>query len=109
MQKIDNLIKDQSDGMSELHEFEITTIALYRALDSNIVPLPGTMCLLENIKFLRISNDRKGRQEFVTVLKRAPVYNVGGVPSMEEQAANSPGIVSRIFGLFRGKKAAPQG
>lgn len=109
LQKIDNLINDTSDGMSELHEFEITTISLYRALDSHIVPLPATMALLNSIKSLRISNDRKGRQEFVTVLKRAPVYNVGGLPGYEEQQGQRPGLISRVVGLFRGNKQQPPG
>lgn len=102
LRKVDNLVSDTSDGMSDLHEREITGIALFRALNENIIPIPATMCFINNFISLRRSRDRLGRQEFVNVLKHRPSYMIN--PYFDEPGGQQKeGIGSRIMNFFRRK------
>lgn len=105
LQKVDMLLNDKSDGMSDLHEREVTAIALYRALHNKIIPIPATMMFLDEFISLRRSRDRLGRQEWVNILKGRPAYVVNPYFDEPSQDQNKgEGIFSRIFGLFRRKK-----
>ncbi len=102
LKKIDSIVTDMSDGMSDLHEREITAISLFRAFDASIIPIPGVMCFMENFMSLRRSRDRLGRQEFVNVLKHRPSYVIN--PYFDEPGGQQKeGIGSRIMNFFRRK------
>lgn len=106
LKKIDSLLVDDSDTLYELPQEQQIATALFRAFDENIIKIPATMSFIENVASLSRSLDRKGRQEFVTVLKRAPTYM--GLPQLDEQQQDKPGLLSRFFGMFRKPKQGPQ-
>lgn len=101
LKKIDSLLVDDSDTLYEIPQEQQTAISLFRALDQNIVKIPATMCFIANMTSLSRSLERRGRLEFVTVLKRAPIY--AGMPETDEQQDNKPGMLSRFFGMFSRK------
>ena len=106
LKKVDTLVTEMSDALTDLHEREITAIALFRAFN-NIIPIPATISFMEELMSLRRSRDRLGRQEFVEVLKRRPGYTI--IPYdfeiEEEQAAEQRrGLFSRLGGFFRRRR-----
>ncbi len=102
LQKVDNLITDNSDAMSDLHEREITAMALLKAFN-DITPIPATMSFIDNIKSLRRSRDRMGRTEFVKAFKGGSMnYSIN--PYFDEPDPKKPGLLGRIAGFFRGGK-----
>ncbi len=103
LKKIDGLITDNSDAMSDLNEDEITTFALFQDFNETIIEIPGTMILLEKIKSLRRSRDRLGRQEVVKTLKGSPGYVINPYNYEEDQR---PGMLQRLKGIFSKRKEA---
>jgi hypothetical protein len=106
LKKVDLLVTELNDALTDLHEREITAISLYRTLNL-IMQIPATSYFIEQLISLRRSRDRLGRQEFVEVLKRRPAYYT--IPyefEMEEEAMAEQrrGMLSRITGLFRRKR-----
>lgn len=103
LRKMDGIVTDSGDAMSDLHEREIAAIALFRALNTKIIPIPATMYFLENLASLRRSRDRMGRSEFVNILKGRPSYSIN--PYYDEPGGESkPGILQRIGSFFRRPK-----
>jgi len=102
LKKIDLLVELNNDALSDLEDLQVTTIALYRALDEHYVKLPGTMAFLNDYVSLVRSRRRLGRQEFVEVLKRRPEYQIlpGAYPPESENIQQ--GLMGRftswIFG-----------
>lgn len=107
LKKVDLLVQELNDALTDLHEREITAIALFRAFHSNIVEIPATMDFIENIISLRRSRDRLGRQEFVEVLKKRPTYYTIPYEFEEEEmmaAEQRRGFFSRLAGIFRRRR-----
>jgi hypothetical protein len=103
LKKMDSLITDNSDAMSDLNEDEITAFALFQDFNDTIIEIPGTMTLLSKIQSLRRSRDRLGRQEVVKTLKGSPGYVINPYNYEEDQ---KPGIIQRLKGLFSKRKEA---
>ncbi len=102
LRKADSITTDNSDAMSDLHEREIAAMALLRALHNKVVPIPGTMDFLDNLKSLRRSRDRMGRTEFVKVMKGGSAnYSIN--PYFDEPDPKKPGLLGRLAGFFRGR------
>ena len=107
LKKVDLLVTELNDALTDLHEREITAIALFRSFHEGIIPIPATMHFMEQLISLRRSRDRLGRQEFVEVLKRRPTYSTNpyDFEIEEEQAAEQRrSLFSRLGGFFRRRR-----
>ena len=107
LKKVDLLVTELNDALTDLHEKEITAIALFRAFNSNIIEIPATINFIEELISLRRSRDRLGRQEFVEVLKKRPSYFVHPYDFEEEEvmaAEQRKGWLSRFAGVFRRRR-----
>ncbi len=108
LKKVDLLVQEMNDALTDLHEREITAIALFRAFNSNIVKIPATVKFLDELMSLRRSRDRLGRQEFVEVLKRRPSYSIVPYEFEDEEyqaEQQKRGLLSRLFSFRRKSRA----
>jgi len=108
LKKVDLLVQEMNDALSDLHEREITPIALFRTLNSNIIKIPATIKFLDELMSLRRSRDRLGRQEFVEVLKKRPGYTIVPYEFEEEEyqaEQQKKSWLSRLFPFRRRKRA----
>jgi glutamyl-tRNA reductase len=104
LSKIDRIITEMNDAMTELSREEVLAIGLYRSFHENFVKIPGTIKFMEEFMSLMRSYDRKARQEFVEVLKRRPSYQ-GEYGFLEEpEDSQTPGRLSKIVGFLRGRR-----
>ncbi len=111
LKKVDILINDNGDSMSDLHEREITAISLFKALDEHIIKIPASIAFMDHFISLRRSRDRLGRQEWVNILKSRPSYTVNPYydePGADSGGANKPGLIPRLWG-FLFKRNKPSG
>ena len=90
--------------LSDLTENEITTIALYRALNSHLISttckdgIPSIMLFLDEVIRLRASKNRMSRNEMVAILKAHSTANYyGGAMGQPGQAEQKPGFFASIF------------
>lgn len=74
------LVTSTEDSMFDLSEIQITTIALFRAFDENVVKLPGTMKFLESYSSLSRSKDRGGRYEFAASHAQRLISYIKSIP-----------------------------
>lgn len=103
-QHVDKMGDRGRDDLTDLADREITAMALYRAFNEQIAPIPATMAFLDHIHSLRRSRNRMGRQELVEILKRPPTYNKQEYAwELEERSANKPGLIDRMKGFFGGR------
>lgn len=105
LKKMDLLVELNNDALSDLEELQITTISLFRAINTHYVELPGTMAFMEGYVSLARSRRRLGRQEFVEVLKRRPDYQI--LPGAYPPESNDlqQGVMDKISSwIFGGKK-----
>lgn len=88
LSKVDLLVEDDTkDALTNLSEFEITVISLYRAIDKDFFEIPGTIAFLDNIVSLRRSLEGMGIQNLVEILKKRPDYQFtrGTEEDLEEE------------------------
>lgn len=107
LKKVDLLVQELNDALTDLHEREITAIALFRAFHNNIIDIPATISFIEQLISLRRSRDRLGRQEFVEVLKKRPTYYTIPYEFEEEEmmaAEQRKGILARMARFFRRRR-----
>ena len=107
LKKLDLLVTELNDALTDLHEKEITAIALFRAFNEKIIQIPATIHFMEQLISLRRSRDRLGRQEFVEVLKRRPAYYP--VPydfevEEDQEAERRRSFLGKIGRFFRGRR-----
>lgn len=110
LKKMDLLVELNNDALSDLEDLQVTTIALFRALDEHYVKLPGTMAFMNGYVSLVRSRRRLGRQEFVEVLKRRPDYQIlpGAYPPESGDIQQS--LVERFTSwIFGGNKRRSDG
>lgn len=101
-EKVDRLTEDDRDDMTDLADREITAIALYRAFNDHICPIPSTMAFIQHVHSLRRSRDRMGRQEWVEIFKRPPSYS--RMPyDWEEEEKQNPGMWQKFKNKLSGK------
>jgi hypothetical protein len=96
LRKIDLLVEELNDALTDLHEKEITAIALFRALNKHIIEIPATLKFVEELISLRRSRDRLGRQEFVEVMKKRPSYSVIPYEFENEEEETKRGWLSAL-------------
>jgi late competence protein required for DNA uptake (superfamily II DNA/RNA helicase) len=101
LSKMDLLITEMNDAMTELSREEVLAIGLYQTFHEKFLPIPGTIFFMERFMSLMRSYERKARQEFTEVLKKKPTYQVEYDFDVESDS-NVQGRLSRVFGWLRG-------
>lgn len=87
---IAELVNSKQDSMFDLTEEQITSFALFRALDENIIDIPGTMAFLENFASLTRSKDRIGRYEYMASHAQRVVSYVKPMSPSEQVSQPAP-------------------
>lgn len=108
LQKVDLLIQEMNDALTDLSETEINVISFFVSFHREICPIPGVIIYLHKIMSLRRSRGRMGRQEYVEALKRRPAYmplpyypEFGADESNGSGPSRVGGLLGRLFQLSR--------
>jgi|Deesub1362A_J573_1020465.scaffolds.fasta_scaffold01433_12 hypothetical protein len=96
LQKVDLLIQEMNDALTDLSEMEINIVSFFISFHREICPIPAVIIYLHKLMSLRRSRGRMGRQEYVEVLKKRPAYMPLPYYPFEEEEDGKGGIKEKL-------------
>ena len=97
---IEKLATAFTDALYDVDPEESAYTSYFRAINEEIVEIPGTMVFIKSKLSLSISHDRKGRHEYTNTLTQRPLIYPQSpmmIQTGQQQEQKGPGLFSKLL------------